>query len=334
MRRDRPRTEARRRERKVIGYLLVLLLFLIGAFWLWPLNVGGLSAVAHPVRDYAEALDRIKALDAPENGKLGAVGGTQVLTHGAKTKRAVILVHGYTNCPQQFQALGQQFYALGWNVLIPRMPHHGLKDRMTTEQARLTAEELAAFADETVDIAHGLGERVTMVGISAGGITTAWAAQHRRDLDKAVIISPAFGYHALPTGLSRPAMNAYRLLPNSFKWWEETLKEKILPEHAYPRYSTRALAQLLRFSFAIQEQVARNAPAAASLLIITNANDTDVNNALTATVTANWRKNAGDRVQTYEFPADLQLAHDLIDPASPKQKTEAVYPTLIRLINL
>jgi len=44
---------------------------------------------------------------------------------------------------------------------------------MTDEQSQLTADELVAYADEMVDIAQGLGEQVIMVGISAGGVTTA-----------------------------------------------------------------------------------------------------------------------------------------------------------------
>lgn len=116
------------------------------------------------------------------------------MTHGQPVERVIVLVHGYTNCPQQFHELGQRFYYLGYNVLIAPLPYHGLADRLTDEQAELKAEELVAYADEVVDIAHGLGKRVIMAGISGGGVTTAWAAQNRSDLDLAVIISPAFGY--------------------------------------------------------------------------------------------------------------------------------------------
>ena len=122
----------------------------------------------------------------------------KLITHDRKVERAIILVHGYTNCPQQFNTLGQQFYDLGYNVLIAPLPHHGLADRMIEEHGLLTAEELAAYADETVDLAQGLGDQVVMMGISAGGVTTAWAAQHRSDIDLAVIISPAFGFKTDP----------------------------------------------------------------------------------------------------------------------------------------
>src|ERR1019366_2135927 len=46
---------------------------------------------------------------------------TRLYTHGHRTERALLLLHGFTNCPQQFDALGKRFHDDGWNVLIPRM---------------------------------------------------------------------------------------------------------------------------------------------------------------------------------------------------------------------
>ena len=66
--------------------------------------------------------------------------------------------------------------------LLPRIQERP-PDRLTDEQSQLTADDLAAYADRVLDIAHGLGRQVVMAGISAGGVTTAWAAQYRSDLD-------------------------------------------------------------------------------------------------------------------------------------------------------
>ena len=255
-----------------------------------------------------------------------------LLTHGKKTAKVVVLLHGYTKSPHEFQSLGKMLFDRGYNVLIPRFPHHGLADRLTPEQASLTAEELAAFADEVVDSATGLGDHITVVGLSAGGLTAAWATQHRGEIEKAVIMAPAFGYKAVATPLTRPAMNAYLTMPNAFKWWDEDLKEQLKPETCYPRWSTHALAQLLRLSFATQQKAAEHSPAAQSILVVTNASDASVNNEMTAQVVENWRRNAADRVTTFEFPASQHLDHDFIDPDMPNQKTSSVYPILLDLI--
>jgi carboxylesterase len=251
------------------------------------------------------------------------------MTHGQKTEKAIVFVHGYTNCSQQFHELGQQFYELGYNVLIVPAPRHGLADRMTAEHSQLTAEELAAYTDSVVDVAQGLGEHVSMAGISMGGIATAWAAQHRSDIDLAVLISPAFGFQMIPAPATVPAVNAFLALPNFYQWTDSALKEANGPDYTYPRRSTRALAQTLRLSLAIQALAAEEPPAARSILVITNANDSSVDNALTAEMVATWL-GWGIDVTTYEFPADLQLAHDLIDPS--QQSQPVVYPRLVDLI--
>jgi carboxylesterase len=182
-----------------------------------------------------------------------------------------------------------------------------------------------------VDIAHGLGEQVVMLGISAGGVTTAWAAQNRSDLDMAVVISPAFGFKQIPTPLTAPVMNLLSVLPETFVWWDPSLQANYGLSHTYPRYSRHALTQIMRLGFAVQKQARRAPPAAHTLLIITNANDDSVNNTLTQEIIKTWRQD-GANISTYEFEASLGLLHDLIDPEQPGQRIDIVYPQLIDLI--
>jgi hypothetical protein len=93
-----------------------------------------------------------------------------------------------------------------------------------------------------------------------------------------------------------------------------------------------ALFQVLRLGFAIQAQAQRVKPAAQKIVVVLNANDDSVNNPLTMEVVKNWQAHAAD-LTTYEFPANLKLGHDLIDPAQPYQQIETVYPRLIELSN-
>ena len=297
---------------------------------LTPWNISNLSSHPRPVQSYAEAVQRTETLRGQEPSAMNPVCQLQLMTHDKKVDRAIILVHGYANCPQQFRELGQRFYDLGYNVLIAPLPHHGLADRMTDAHAQLKAEELAAYADETVDIAQGLGEQVTMMGISAGGVTTAWAAQNRSDIDLAVIISPAFGFKQIPTPLTAAVMNIYMALPDSFEWWDPVLKGEAPPAHAYPRYSKHALVQALRLGFATQVDAQRVQPAAKKMVVVFNASDNSVNNALTMAVVKLWQAHAAN-LTTYEFEANLKLGHDLIDPAQPDAQIDVVYPRLIDL---
>lgn len=320
------------KKRVQLGAAIVLGALVVGiAFLLFrPISIRNLTSTPTPATSYADAVERIETLRVQQASlALNPLCQLQFMTHGQKTGRAIVFVHGYTNCPQQFHELGQQFFELGYNVLIAPAPRHGLTDRMTTEQAQLTAEELATYADAVVDVAQGLGEHVTMAGISMGGIVTAWAAQQRSDVDLAVLISPAFGLQMIPALATEPAVNAFLALPNFYQWADSTLKEANGPDYTYPRRSTRALAQTLRLSLAIQALAAEDPPAGRSILVITNASDSSVDNALTAETVATWLAWGVD-VTTYEFPADLQLAHDLIDPS--QQSQPVVYPRLVELI--
>src|SRR5262249_14256513 len=145
---------------------------------------------------------------------------TVLLTHGQTVDDAVVLHHGYTNGPQQFVALARMLHERGRNVLIPRMPYHGLADRLTPAIARLTAQDMVALASESADIAHGLGRRVTIAGLSAGGVMAAWVAQFRGDVARAVAMAPEFGLYVVPASLTAPVRLAMAGLPNRFVWWD------------------------------------------------------------------------------------------------------------------
>ena len=328
MTRSKTRVDLLRRLVRGVIWVVVIVLALL----FLPPATGNLVSQANPAGSYAEAILRIEILKAGEASGFNTACRTRIMTHGRKAKRVIVFFHGYTSCPQQYQALGEAFYDLGYNVLAVPLPHHGLIDRMTEEQARLTAEELAAYADEVIDIAQGLGEEVTLAGLSGGGVVVGWAAQQRNDIDLAVLISPAFGFGQIPTPLTLPATNLFRLLPNFYQWWQPDLKEAGGLAHSYPRYSSHALAQILRLSHATQVAARQKTPAARALLVITNANDTSVNNELTSQVVEQWRQHGVKDLRTYEFDAGLKLDHDLIDPAQPDQRIDIVYPQIIELV--
>jgi carboxylesterase len=286
----------------------------------------------HPAADYAEAVQRIEALQAAEVD-FNPDCHTTLLTHGARTERTIVFVDGYGSCPASFRELGEQFHHRGYNVLAVPLPYNGLADRMTDEQAKLRAEDLVSYMDQVVDIGRGLGDHLTVVGISAGGLSTGWAAQERQDIDLAVLISPGFGFKQVPGPLTRLASRAFIFLPNMYIWNDSQLKTDVVPDHNYPRISTHSLGQILRLSLATQARMRQNPPAARSILVITNLDEPGVSLPAIDRVVDAWRSYRPAEVQTYEFPADLHLPHGLIDPQEPAQNTVVVYPKLLELID-
>jgi carboxylesterase len=299
-----------------------------------PLRLKRLVSRPKPVTDHAESLKRIAVLQQLDTPEVNPLSRLHLLTHGRRTERAIIFWHGYTSSPRQFHQLGQMFYEQGYNVLIPRLPHHGLTNRLAPDQSRLTAEDLAALVDGVTDLAHGLGERVTVVGFSAGGVLAGWTAQHRADVERVVIISPVFWLKSIPAALTRPFLKLILTLPNFYRWWDPVLKADAPgPQHGYPRYSSRALAQILRLGLAVRVAARSAKPAARSIAVVTNPNDWAVDNVVTADVVAHWRHNGAGALQTYEFAASHELPHEIIDPDNDAARTDLVYPILVELIS-
>ena len=286
----------------------------------------------HPVVDYAEAVRRVESKIATEVD-FEPCSHTILLTHGAKTARAIILVHGYPSSPAPFKQIAAQFYDRGYNVLVMALPYHGLADRMNTEHAKLRAEDFMRYGDQVVDIARGLGDHVTMAGISCGGLITGWVAQQRQDVDLAVLISPGFGFKAIPRFWTPLMAWALRMFPNMYIWDDPEKKADSPRLYNYLRMSTHVLGQILRLSRATQALARQQAPAAGSIVVITNLNDPGVDNAVTDEIVDLWRTHWAKDVQTYQFPADLGLGHDIIDVKDPHMNVAAVYPRLLELID-
>jgi len=240
-----------------------------------------------------------------------------------------VLLHGFTNCPRQFYALAERYHARGYNVFVPRFPYHGLYNRAPKELSKLTAEDLVRTGMAAVDIARGLGRHVTVMGLSMGGLVTAWLAHHRADIDRAVMVAPALAFRAGVFALLPFYASYARLAPNRFVWWDPDQKARALgPEHAYYGFPLRSLYAVLRLAVIVGQAANRQRPAARSLVVIANPNDESIDNAGVRSVVERWRRR-GANVLFHETPGAWRLEHDLIDPTQPAQQTERVYPLLI-----
>ncbi len=286
----------------------------------------------HLVTDYAEAVRRVESKIASE---IDFYEGSHsfLLTHGIKTAKVIIFAHGFPSSPAPFKEIAAQFYDRGYNVLAMTMPYCGLADRMNSEQEKMRAEDFMRYGDEVVDIARGLGDRVTMVGISAGGLVTAWVAQQRKDVDLAVLISPGLGLKAIPRFWTPFMSLALRVLPNWYIWEDPAKKENAPRLYNYVRFPSKVVGQVLRLARAVNTLARQAAPAAGTIVVITNLNDPDIDAVAVDRVTNLWRLRRAEDVQSYQFPAELGLGHDIIDLTDPHMNVAVVYPKLIELID-
>lgn len=323
---------------RVLAIVAAIFLCVYLIIYLWSLTMPELKPVAlpsspHPVATYEEAMRRVNALLAEEQarGDLQPQCLPFALTHEKKTQYAIVLLHGLTACPFQYKELAQLYYDKGYNVLVPRLPRHGLADRTSNALADLTAEELLGVMDPSLDIAAGLGDQVTMFGLSLGGNVAAAAGQLREGLALAMPVSPAIGLRFTWPGIT-PALTRIVLgLPDMYIWWDPINKANFQAASGYPGFSLHGLGQIWRLGLAVQQAAATTPPAADSMLVVTNWGDPAINLANADILTDDWRRSGGD-VSTYRFPLLPWLPHDIVSFDAVGADTERTNPVLVDLV--
>jgi pimeloyl-ACP methyl ester carboxylesterase len=280
---------------------------------------------------YSESVRAIRAVIAQDtaDATLEHDAWPRLYDHGAPVENAVILFHGFTNCPQQFDLLARQFHARGCNVYVPRIPRHGLKDRLTTTLADLSLPELARCTLDAFTYAQGLGRRVSSVGLSLGGSMSLWLAQ-AMPIDLAVAVSPFLMPIGIPRGVGTVAMHALYTVPSMYWWWDPRVKQNCLPVYAYPGFPTHGLAEVTFFGDKIFAY-SNSKPLGKDCILVTNANESAVNNAVSRGLLALW--NAGGAHYSEVVLSGLgPPRHDIIDPTTFPQGVQLVYPRLEAMV--
>lgn len=322
-------TPTRRRRLYTFGGLSVALG--IGAVLGLPPRTHHLRPSARPVGSYAEAQARFADLLARDDATVHPECQSYLLDHGGPTESVVLLLHGLTNCPLQFDALSRQLHAAGHTVLVPRLPRNGLADRRTTALAGLRAAELADFGDEAMDIAAGLGRRLTVFGLSAGGLVATWIAQHRPEAARVIIAAPFLGVGSFALPYQALIRNMLVRMPNIML--EDSARELAeKPDHNYVRKSSRSLGELMLLGECVLRAARRTPPAAPEIVLVRNPADFVINHQLVTLLAARWYSHGRSSVEVFEFRAEDQLGHDIIDPRQKAAKTELVYPVVQQLI--
>ncbi|HTU83811.1 MAG TPA: alpha/beta fold hydrolase [Candidatus Acidoferrales bacterium] len=279
----------------------------------------------------ATSWPRLDRLLARDHAAVGEKGRTLALLHGERRPHAVVLLHGMTASPPQFERFAVELHARGHNVLVPRLPRHGHRDRLSTALERLRPDDLYAATTNYVEIARELGERVTIAGFSLGGLLAVWSAQHF-DVDRAVAIAPFFGVAWLPGALMTAAAELLLRVPNRYHWWNPVLKERQMPAHGYPRFSTHAIAQTYRIARTLLARASAEPPRAAHVVLVANASEATVNNRAIRRLYRRWSVLRPGVVELRVLRG-LPPSHDVVEPLRHGELAERVYPELLEAID-
>jgi pimeloyl-ACP methyl ester carboxylesterase len=99
----------------------------------------------------------------------------RIMEHAKSTKKAIVLVHGLSDSPYFMTAIGDYFFNhLGYNVYMPLLHCHGLKDPNGMEGVEL--EEWKANVSFAINTAARKSNEVSIGGLSTGGTLSLYMA--------------------------------------------------------------------------------------------------------------------------------------------------------------
>jgi alpha-beta hydrolase superfamily lysophospholipase len=225
------------------------------------------------------------------------------------------------------------FYERGYNVYIPLHPRHGYADRTGRALIGYRLEEALEHATGAFEVASALGERLTVMGLSAGANLTAWLAYMHPGIDLAVVMAPSLGIPAIPPGATRMAISLAMALPDIHSWWDPRTKinNPVSPQFAYAGFMTHTVLQTMRLGQQVKQLARNGSPLARRILLISNASDIAVSNAEISQLHKLWEGYPG--FQAYVIPKEAQVEHDFITLDINAERNKKIYPKLLDLID-
>ena len=293
--------------KKIISIVIVVIIAIVFAFvawaFFWPSKSSNLQKANITRRNYEQSVTDIKKVMAHNEADSDVTMSCRPVlkTHDKKTAKAVMLIHGVSGCPSDMVALADWFYEAGYNVYVPRTPHHGLKDK--NEHSNVRASELVSFASESVSLASGLGDEIGVIGHSGGGNVATWLAQYSDGIVSRVLLLAPF-YE--PDASQAP------------KWQIPFLRNlhgnHLLPDQSYEGLSYRALA-----NYVIVRQNYRDNLKASGLKhigVVVASEDHLIDGNLARTIPEKMAQASGASF-TYEVtPKALGIDHLMTDPVT------------------
>ncbi len=243
----------------------------------------------------------------------------------------MLLLHGMSATPAQFDRMARELFERGHNVVVPRLPRHGHADPLSTALERLRADDLYEAVTEHVAIVQELGERITVAGFSLGGLMAAWIGQHYA-VERCVPIAPFFGVCGIPNRFMGAIAERLLRVPNRFHWWNPILRDRQRPANGYPRYATHAIAHSYRIARALLDEARKSRPAAEQVTIVTNAAEVAVNNYAIRRLYKSWRRQRPGQVVLARI-GGLPLSHDIVSPLRPWRLADRAHPHLLNAID-
>ena len=276
----------------------------------------------HERPSYRRAVSAIAKRQAIDDSIAAPGARSILLTPGTRTPRVIVLLHGLTDSPRQFEAFAYLLRADGNNVYVPRLPRHGLLGSNVGALAGLTVSALQGVADSVIHEATGLGDSVIVVGLSMGGTIGAWIAQEY-PVKRVVLIAPAIEPARIPSILDRPIVGLAARLPSVIRsgGLDTTRPDRELG------FSSHAVAEIIRLGSLTLELSTRVPPLTKEIVLLINAGDRTVSESASERLVGNWSRH-GAAVSIYELPDSLRVPHNVLQAPTSRVGGAAVLALL------
>jgi pimeloyl-ACP methyl ester carboxylesterase len=144
---------------------------------------------------------------------------------GVVPKSKVILVHGFTACPQQFYDWAQELTAHGHVVYLPLLPGHGRvagedgKDDIESVPGRNNPNGYEELAKTIVEIARGDSLPTAVGGLSVGGAVAFRAMSlEPSSFAKGIFFAPFFAIANVDKSVAIPVAGTHRIPESTARW--------------------------------------------------------------------------------------------------------------------
>lgn len=92
-----------------------------------------------------------------------------ILHHDRPSNKVAVLFHGLSDSPFFMREIASILYEQGFDVLVPLLPGHGLREADEAMSDNELAERWQAHVDDIVALADDMGETLIVGGFSTGG---------------------------------------------------------------------------------------------------------------------------------------------------------------------
>lgn len=260
----------------------------------------------------------------------------RIMEHRDPSRKAIVLVHGLSDSPYFMTAIGEYFFRhLGYNVYIPLLHCHGLKDPKGMEGVEL--EEWKANVDFAISTAALKAKEISIGGLSTGGTLGFYMATVNPGIQGSVyLFSAALDLAGGPFGMTGELKE---ILLQTFLADLLDSNKPLVGDNPY-RYThidmdgAAELARLIRETDVLIEGFSLRVPYSKKVFAAHSACDTTAD---IAGIEALQSVSAHDRFSLFRIPRELGVQHASVVLKEPIVKDgkllEAANPVFIDMMD-